>query len=518
MILANKRIWSAMLIILALMFMYDPCVGAATADNTSVGTIGAAQIQDDPATLQNVRFSSNSEETRIVLDLNRLPQYTLTILENPTRIVIDLSNTENGGVLPARSFKDSLLTQIRTATDTEKRTRIVLELANLPYYEVFTLKNPDRLVIDLRKIYEQKTEEVLADGLRHITIRKGTKNGPLVLHVLDYDMNSQEIKLEHVLANDEIPGLETVSSMAKRTNALAAINGTYFAKSGELLGLLLYNDNILQSPIGTRSAFALKHSGELIIDQVSYAGEIELPSGARCPIQALNRERGLDSVVIYTPAFGSTTKTNDYGMEYIVIEDKITEIRYGNAAIPTNGYVVSVHGACMKKMADLEIGDRLIVRHKLDPNWTDVRLAVGAGPQLVKDGNIYLTTKTEGFGNDIVSGRAPRSAIGITPDRHLLLAVVDGRQPAHSVGMTLLELAKFMQELGVTDAMNLDGGGSTELVVMGEIANRPSDGKERLLGDALIFVPSVNPTPAVTITILDSKTNLPQLNEAKKAS
>jgi hypothetical protein len=262
----------------------------------------------------------------------------------------------------------------------------------------------------------------------------------------------------------------------------------------------------------------LKHSGELIIDQVSYAGEIELPSGARCPIQALNRERGLDSVVIYTPAFGSTTKTNDYGMEYIVIEDKITEIRYGNAAIPTNGYVVSVHGACMKKMADLEIGDRLIVRHKLDPNWTDVRLAVGAGPQLVKDGNIYLTTKTEGFGNDIVSGRAPRSAIGITPDRHLLLAVVDGRQPAHSVGMTLLELAKFMQELGVTDAMNLDGGGSTELVVMGEIANRPSDGKERLLGDALIFVPSVNPTPAVTITILDSKTNLPQLNEAKKAS
>jgi exopolysaccharide biosynthesis protein len=68
-----------------------------------------------------------------------------------------------------------------------------------------------------------------------------------------------------------------------------------------------------------------------------------------------------------------------------------------------------------------------------------------------------------------------------------LLVVVDGRQPSHSIGMTLLELAKLMQDLGAKAALNLDGGGSSEMVIGEEFVNRPSDGRERLVGDALVI-------------------------------
>jgi exopolysaccharide biosynthesis protein len=67
--------------------------------------------------------------------------------------------------------------------------------------------------------------------------------------------------------------------------------------------------------------------------------------------------------------------------------------------------------------------------------------------------------------------------------------VLDGRQ-SNSIGLTLLELAKFMQELGSVDAMNLDGGGSSEMVIKGKVVNKPSDGRERRIGDALLVIPS----------------------------
>nr|WP_285719375.1 phosphodiester glycosidase family protein [Pelosinus sp. IPA-1] len=78
--------------------------------------------------------------------------------------------------------------------------------------------------------------------------------------------------------------------------------------------------------------------------------------------------------------------------------------------------------------------------------------------------------------------------MGQTKDGHILLVVVDGRQE-HSIGMTLLELALLMQEFGAVDAMNLDGGGSSEMVIKGKIINKPSDGRERYVGDALIIAP-----------------------------
>lgn len=238
-----------------------------------------------------------------------------------------------------------------------------------------------------------------------------------------------------------------------------------------------------------RSAIAFTYTGDILIDQVNFAAELILPTGNKQRINAVNRQRGKDDLVIYTSAYGATTRTNNYGTEYVVTEGRISEISPGNTPIPANGFVLSAHGLSERALASLQVGDSPEINQRMEPAWSNIRLAVGAGPQLVKDGAVYLTTKTEGFGSDVAGGRAPRTALGVNGQGRLLLVVVDGRQPGHSVGMTLVELARLMQDLGAQHALNLDGGGSTEMVVCGEIVNRPSDGRERPVGDALLLVP-----------------------------
>ncbi len=116
---------------------------------------------------------------------------------------------------------------------------------------------------------------------------------------------------------------------------------------------------------------------------------------------------------------------------------------------------------------------------------------IGAGPRLVKDGTIYVNVDEEEFPNDIRLGRAPRSAVGVTQYGDYIFAIVDGRQ-AHSKGCTLQEWAAILlNDFSAVNAINLDGGGSTELVVKGDIVNSPSDGKERPVGDALLIVKKV---------------------------
>jgi len=88
------------------------------------------------------------------------------------------------------------------------------------------------------------------------------------------------------------------------------------------------------------------------------------------------------------------------------------------------------------------------------------------------------------------AARHPRTAVGVDEDRKLLwLVVVDGRQPGYSDGMTLPELAELFERLGASDAVNLDGGGSTVMVLNGIRVSRPSDEEgERPVVNALAVV------------------------------
>ena len=108
--------------------------------------------------------------------------------------------------------------------------------------------------------------------------------------------------------------------------------------------------------------------------------------------------------------------------------------------------------------------------------WRPVT-AIGGGPQLVAAGVKSVSALEELF--DVQSGiaaaaRAPRTAVAMRADGAMLLLVVDGRSK-ESAGVTLDELADMLVDLGATQALNLDGGGSSAMVVGGVLANQPSD-------------------------------------------
>jgi exopolysaccharide biosynthesis protein len=122
----------------------------------------------------------------------------------------------------------------------------------------------------------------------------------------------------------------------------------------------------------------------------------------------------------------------------------------------------------------------------------DVTDAIGAGPTLISEGGIVNTYEQEvffraGFTN---IEPYPRAAVGYTADNHLILFATDGKQPTHSVGLSLPQLAEEMLRLGCMEALNLDGGGSETLVVNGLVLNRPAGISERPVTSMLAIIPA----------------------------
>lgn len=112
------------------------------------------------------------------------------------------------------------------------------------------------------------------------------------------------------------------------------------------------------------------------------------------------------------------------------------------------------------------------------------------GPILIQDGEIagdFSHVKIDNnFGNRSIQAANPRTAIGMIEPNHFVFVVVDGRREGYSRGMTLDELAELMDNLGATEAYNLDGGGSSTMVFMGRVVNNPQGkNEERGVSDIL---------------------------------
>jgi len=118
------------------------------------------------------------------------------------------------------------------------------------------------------------------------------------------------------------------------------------------------------------------------------------------------------------------------------------------------------------------------------PLWDAYSSALGGGPRLVTNGKAEV--KVEGFRSDVTNGLGPRTAMGVDKFGRYIIVVADGRQGYYSTGLTLAELAFTMQKLGAVNALNFDGGGSTSMVVRSKVINRPSDGSERRVSNAIL--------------------------------
>lgn len=304
----------------------------------------------------------------------------------------------------------------------------------------------------------------------------------------------EKYQLRPVLARGQVPGRATVSQM-NAPDAIATINASYFGVSGVIYGNTKIDGLTAGTTYFIRSALGINADGSTIFGRQVYRGVLQF-NGEEVVIGGVNCERNENSVVVYNSWNGAMTGTNDFGVELIVREGVVENILWGkgNNYIPPDGYVVSAHGTAAEIFKSVYRGDAMIfdedyINVEYGEDFNEAIHILGAGPTLVKDGEIYVTADAEQFPADIRVGRAPRSAVGVTEYGDYIFAVVDGRQ-AHSKGCTLTEWARILRNnFGAVDAINLDGGGSTELYFKGSLINSPSDGHERLVGDALTILP-----------------------------
>lgn len=433
-------------------------------------------------------FSVDGEKAVLSVYVPEGSGYRVWQSTNPMKVIVDLDYQIKG--LPVdKSVNDSALKAVRASKGPGNiGTRVVMEF-NYLMPDVKWELDGERLTVTVNKLYTESTITTISYGVRYGHMRKGIAAGPLIINYLEVRYGDPLVEIRSVLSQDQIYSRELVSSMAKRSHAIAAANGLYFASDGRPLGLLAIDGRLISEPYANRTAIGIK-PGEIVIGQVGMNGSVILGDGREFAVSGINRPRLTDELIIYTPDYGETSRTNVWGVDLIVVGDVVVDKVTGQAPIPADGYVVSGHGAARDFLNQVTVGDRITVELKLSPDWLEQGFVhiIGGGPRLVKGGQVYITAEEERFQADIAASRAPRTALGVTADRKLLIVTVNGRQPGVSVGMTLEELAELMIELGAVDAMNLDGGGSTTMVIRDRVLNIPSDGTERPVSNAIVVI------------------------------
>jgi hypothetical protein len=329
--------------------------------------------------------------------------------------------------------------------------------------------------------------------------------GPWKIHILEVDPKKIEVRVAH--AYDAAIGLETTAALADRRGALAAINGGYFRMEGLLAGdsrgALRIEGRLLSEPDRGRASVGFYDRDGIVrsvFGRLSFHGEVRLGDGEGIPFDGVNRHRGPSEIVLFTPEFHRTTLTSSEGTEVLIQNGHITEIRQGtgSSVIPSAGVVVSIGSERVQGVLPrIRRGATVSVQTELLPllpdpegDWQKAAFIVSGGPLLLRKGQRLEEPEKESISRVFFLARHPRTAVGVRADGTLLFVTVDGRRPEESVGMSIPELTDLMLELGSVSAINLDGGGSTTMVIEGRIVNRPSgsDGARRN-ADAILLYP-----------------------------
>lgn len=345
-------------------------------------------------------------------------------------------------------------------------------------------------------------------GVEYARVSRVIDGKSVNFNLLRLDLN--KVRLDVVHAMDAAIGTETTSSLAKRHNAVAAINAGFFRLdnsifAGDAAGVLMIDGKLLSESFKDRTALMIsntKEGSEVTIRRLSVYPELSFRKKITT-ISGIDRERKADEIIAYTPEFNTTTLTENSGVEVVVRHNRITAILDGtwNTKIPCDGFVLSATGTARTRLlSQVKVGQ-----------WASIavsvmrRLSVGSGiwismglygkkdlemtngvPRLIRDGKIDITWKEEKSSKEFAETRHPRTAVANLKDGKFLMLTADGRSES-SGGIDLYDLADFLLELGAVDALNLDGGGSTTMVLDGKVVNHPSDkGGERKIGDALI--------------------------------
>lgn len=458
--------------------------GSAKSPAVRVSVPGAPSTGAAGVQLNNIRYGDSAARLRIVIDAAGIPEYVVSKENNGTRLVVTMNNAATA-LKAAPACKSSIIKDVILGTYGSDTIQLIVDMQAALDTKVYTLQNPSRIVIDIQKEYEQEYTQTVSPGLNYTRYVRMDGRGMLTSYVLEADRNRFDVRL--ALAGGSISaGRAAVKSIARANNAVAAVNGGYFGLDGALIGNTRMEGQTAGVTYYKRTSLGFMPDGTLKLAPSEYYGEVSV-RGNKVFLSGVNCERGENTTILYNSLFGSYTRTNAYGTEYVIKDGRVMAVNQGNSFIPSDSQVISVHGTAQAAFVGIKPGDRITIGESFGSELDAAENIIGAGPELLHNGVVNVTAGAEQFPGDIARGRAPRTALGIKADGKILLLVVDGRQ-SHSIGATLGETAQLLQRFGAVNGFNLDGGGSSELVLQNQIMNSPSDGRERAVASAIVVV------------------------------
>ncbi len=353
---------------------------------------------------------------------------------------------------------------------------------------------------------ESDTTREIAPGLTLRSVIAQTPQGPLRYWLVKAKPDVFRLGLE-IPDSSNVQKKRTVRALAAQSGALVAVNGGFFAYGGAAVGAVKVGGTWQRLPWKSRTALGWNSATDAQIGPLSGVCQlrIETPDG-RVQLQsaALNgfalpgtRAEIIDGFAVLTPMFARkyplrtgeialiipptgtsatgtfATGTSATGTSAInsMVSSAVTVQTTGDVDLQAARFVVIARGQAASGL-DATRPPRFSYSVQTSPDWNGFANILGAGPRLIQNGRIKTTEIEEEFRPDVLA-RGPRTSMGWDSERNWLLLVADGRS-ASSVGLTLPEAAQLLGQLGAVEAMNLDGGSSTQLVVGGELVNTPS--------------------------------------------
>jgi hypothetical protein len=362
------------------------------------------------------------------------------------------------------------------------------------------------------------TPFIYSDSLDSILIGPGVTHyhhiidsGPWNINIIKIDIQNPWLKFQSVKAGDKLMAFEKTSSMAARNDfeehkVVAAVNGDFYNTStGEQVGTQIASGELLKVA-GNWLSVAFDVYKNPMIGLQDFSGFVITNDSIR-NISGINKIRNTSELIFYNSFMGNTTSTNQFGTEVRVIpidnwlvNDTIRCIvdtvvsGIGNMFIGTNNAVLSGHGISGTFLENnLFIDDTIKIVLTLTPALPQLEQLIGGNTWLVQNGIV----------NPDNGDPHPRTSVGFNGDTtQFFMFVVDGRQPGLSIGMSYKELGDYMKTWGVYQGLNLDGGGSSTMVVRGVIVNSPSDiGGERSVSNSLLLISTAPTGPLAYIRI-----------------
>ena len=353
------------------------------------------------------------------------------------------------------------------------------------------------------------TSRRAASGVELLTVQR---DAPLARAQVAMMPRSGLYRLRTVLASNQLiggTGRDLTTNLCIRVHCLVATNGDRWDTVGHDAGRLTGAVAVLGELVATQPLPPADPYAHLLIGHDgSMKGTIDFPIPVTPQVRAgdlgipvdVNRQPMPNRTSVITRRYSTESRTPPGTVEYLfsthgssATETVLSPLsrRAGSGPIPDRSLVVAANGEDAIARAELWWAEALETKRATFRNGLNGhREVIGGSPLLLIDG--YY-----GYPHGDSDGRHPRTAIG-WDDSRVWLVTVDGRQPGWSDGLTYLETAQMLRWLGATDALNLDGGGSSSFIGFGRLRNRPSGGSQRAVASALVIMPPegrVSPPP-----------------------